>query len=561
MADKKSIAKDEKVQGNGPAPENLTQINREFQEKSVLKQAHDLELPYINISKTPLNPDFLKLVDFKTAKKARIIPFFKIGIKLRVAVDDVERLETKDAIKALEAQGHKVNISLASSTGIDDALRFYDSTRVYKKKKIVKKFAEKSIKTFDKEIKELTELPIKLEGVTAEEGLNLLDVGAVKTGASDIHYEPGEKSVVVRFRIDGILREVFELTLKIYKKIGEQIKYQSKMRLNVTTAPQDGRYGFDFNKKKIAVRVSSVPTPHGEAFVCRYLPSDRKFLTFEELGFQGLALTKLQKAVKIVQGMILVTGPTGSGKTTTLYSLLSLMNTPENEIITLEDPVEYYIEGVTQSQIDERHDYTFASGLRSLLRHDPDIVMLGEIRDLETAETAAQAALTGHVLLSTLHTNSAIEAIPRLVNMGLPPFMVAPALNTIVAQRLVRKVCPKCVTLEPISESEKKEFEKVIENLKNANPGAAFDIPEKLPKVHGCDICSNTGYSGRLVIAEAVTVNDEMKRLILANSSSVDLIAAARKEGIVTLREDGFMKVAQGLTTLEEVHRVTNLSV
>lgn len=546
------------IGGAGAGAANVGNINREFQEKSTLKRARDLGMPYIDIARTPLNPDFLRILELEAAKAARVVPFFKVGKKIRMAVEDPAKAETVAVVEKLRADGFEVEINLSSKDGMDDAFKIYDQTQQYKKMEIVETVEEKSIKTYEKEIANLGDLAEKLGTVPAEEALNMLNVGAMKTHASDAHYEPEEGTVVVRFRIDGMLHKVFEIKPDVFSKIEERIKYQSRMRLNVVSVPQDGRYVFNFNGTKIAVRVSSIPTPYGESFVCRFLSSDTKTTTLEELGFSGLALTKLQKASEISQGMILVTGPTGSGKSTTLFSLLNKMNTPENKAITLEDPVEYHIKGVTQSQIDEKNGYTFAGGLRSVLRQDPDIVMVGEIRDLEVAETAAQAALTGHVVLSTLHTNSAIETIPRLVNMGLKRFMVAPALHTIVAQRLVRKVCGQCATKDPISESEKKEFEEIFGNLKKVHPSMELNIPTEVPKVHGCEKCSNTGYAGRLVIAEVVTVGNEMKRLILDKASSVDLIAAARKDGIITMREDGHMKVAQGLTTLEEVHRVTN---
>ncbi len=553
---------DSKTTDNQTIPTgNLADINRDFQEKSTLRRAHEMGVPYIDIARTPLNQDFLKLIEVGEAEKARLIPFFKVGKSVKIAVEDPDKAETKSAIEKLKAAGFEVEINLASNSGIDDAMRIFVDTQRYKKIEIIENVEAKSIQTYEREIADLKTLPAKLETMTAEEALNMLNISAMKTKASDVHYEPAETSVIVRFRIDGVLHMVFELNKEVYSRISNQIKYQSKMKLNVTTIPQDGRYEFNFNEDKIAVRVASIPTPYGESFVCRFLPAGKKAVTFEDLGFQGIALKKLYNAAKIAQGMVLITGPTGSGKSTTLYSMLSLMNASENKVITLEDPVEYHINGVIQSQIDESRGYTFASGLRSILRHDPDIVMLGEIRDLETAETASQASLTGHVLLSTLHTNSALETIPRLVNMGLPPFMVAPSLHTVVAQRLVRKVCPKCSTMEPITESEKEEFAKVMDNLKNINPAAVIPIPEKLPRIHGCNECSNTGYNGRMVICEVITIDEEMKRLILNNSSSVDLIMAARKEGIITLREDGFLKVAQGATTLEEVHRVTNVTV
>ena len=557
--DSKKIGKDD-IKKPASFAGNVADVNREFQEKSTIRLAGELNLPYINIGKTPLNPDFLKLLDLETAKSSRVIPFFRTGKKVRLAVQDIDKPETKDVIKHLQDEGYEIDLNLASASGIDDALKIYEGTQQYKKIEIIENVEEKAIKTYEKEIAALSDLPKQLATIPSEEGLNLLNIGAMKTRASDIHYEPEENTVVVRFRIDGVLHKVFEIKLDVYKNISSQLKYSSRMQLNVTSIPQDGRYTFMFNDKKIGVRVSSIPTPYGESFVCRFLVSEVAMHDFEGLGFQGLALKKVNDVCDISHGMVLCTGPTGSGKTTTLYTVLGKMNTSENKIITLEDPVEYPIKGVSQSQIDEKRGYTFSSGLRAILRQDPDVVMLGEIRDLETAETAAQAALTGHVVLSTLHTNSAIETIPRLRNMGLPPFMVAPALDTIIAQRLVRKVCPKCHTLRPISESEKKEFESVIGGLKNINLGVPFNLPEKIPEVHGCEACSQTGYTGRLVLAEVITINSEMKTLILNDSSLVDLIAVARKSGMTTMREDGFIKVSQGLTTLEEVYRATNVA-
>ena len=539
--------------------QNMDQINREFMEKSVLRRAMDLGLQYINIAKTPLNPDLFRLLTLDMAKSARVVPFFRIGKNIRIAVENPDKPETKEAFSHLEQDGYEISIFLASSAGIDDALRVYESTQQYKKFDIVDKVQIETIKTYELEIKELMEVSKKLDFVTAEEGLNMLNIGAAKTGTSDVHYEPEENTVVVRFRIDGMLQKVFEIKPSTFKNIANQIKYKSKIPLNVDNIPQDGRYGFNFNNTVIDVRVSSIPTPFGESFVCRYLFPEEGFTNFDYLGFQGYALKKLENATGISHGMILCTGPTGSGKNTTLYSLLQKMKKPENKVVTLEDPVEYKMAGVTQSQVNEKRGYTFANGLRAILRQDPDIIMVGEIRDLETAETSAQAALTGHVLMSTLHTNSAIEAISRLVNMGLPRFMVASTLHIVIGQRLVRKVCPKCSTMVDITESEQKEFESVFNVLKGNNHYTDLQVPTKIPKVHGCDACSQTGYKGRIVVAEIVIVDESMKRLILNSASSVDLIAEARKDGMLTMREDGLIKVAQGLTTLEEVHRVTNI--
>ncbi|MFA6917461.1 MAG: GspE/PulE family protein [Candidatus Gracilibacteria bacterium] len=560
-----SASNTDNVQGLGivkdASKNELSQINREFQEKSVLKRAHDLGLPYVNVGKTPLNPDFLKLIDIEVARKAKIIPFFKVGTKLRVAVHDPQNSDTAQALKDLETNGFQVSVNLASEAGIKDALKIYENEQQYKKLDIVESVEQKAIKTYEKEIKELSELAGKLETVTAEEALNMINIGAMKTQASDIHYEPTETVTIVRFRIDGMLHKVFTIKLATYKNIANQIKYKSNMQLNVFTVPQDGRFSFMFNDKKTDVRTSTIPTPNGESCVCRFLVADNQFENFNSMGFTGLALKKLEASSKISHGMILCTGPTGAGKTTTLYSLLNKMRNDSNKVITLEDPVEYYLDGVMQSQIDEKRGYNFATGLRAILRQDPDIVMVGEIRDLQTAETAAQAALTGHVLLSTLHTNSAVETIPRLINMGLPRYMVASALDTIIAQRLVRKVCPKCSTKRAITKSEREEFEKIFNNLKVIHPSMELVVPDEIPEIHGCDECSQTGYKGRVVIDEVIIIDEKTKRLILDNANSVDLISAAREGGFVTMREDGFMKVASGITTLEEVYRATNVSI
>lgn len=541
--------------------QNMSQINREFQEKSTLEKARSLGLPYLDLGKTPLNPDFLKLVDYELAKSARIIPFFKVGKKVRVAVDDINNPLANKVIEGLKAQGFEIDITLVSPSGVDDALSVYFNTQKYKEISLVESVEQKAIKTYEKEIAILSDLGEKIETVTAEQALNLINVGAMKTSASDIHYEPEEGLVVVRFRIDGMLHAVFKIRPEVYKNLANQIKYESGMQLNVDNIPQDGRYTFNFNETKVGVRVSSIPTPFGSSFVCRFLVGGSKSLEFEDLGFQGSSLKKLEQAANISQGMILVTGPTGSGKSTTLYSLLAKMNKPYNKAITLEDPVEYPIKGVTQSQINEKENYDFASGLRAILRQDPDIIMIGEIRDLETAETAAQAALTGHVLLSTLHTNSALESIPRLINMGLKSFMVAPSLNTVLAQRLIRKVCPNCYTLEDLSDIEKKAFEDVFTLMQSEGIEVDVPVPTKIPKSHGCEACSSTGYRGRAVINEVITLSVEMKDLILREAGMTELTDLARKEGMITLREDGFLKVAQGWTTLEEVYRVTNIFI
>ncbi|HPU94615.1 MAG TPA: GspE/PulE family protein [Candidatus Gracilibacteria bacterium] len=538
----------------------LQGINRDFEEKDTLKKAEALNLSYVNIGKTPLNPDYMKLIPFEDSKKGKIVSFFKFGNKLRVAVVNPDDEETKKVLESLRGQGYQLNVNLASQSGILEVIEKYNSLLVYKEKSIVEKVEEAKIKTYEKEIAELKILGEKIAGVTAEEGVNMINIGAMKTKASDVHYEPEENQVRVRFRIDGVLYKVFDLKPSVYKNILNQVKYQTRMKLNVSDIPQDGRYSFNYNDRKIDVRVSVIPTENSESIVCRFLDSGKKFTSFEDLGYEGVHLDKLNQLLGISHGMILITGPTGSGKTTSLYSMLQGMNTPDKKIITLENPIEYHIDGIVQSQVSEAHNYDFASGLKSILRQDPDIVMIGEIRDLETANTAAQAALTGHVVLATLHTNSALESIPRLINMGMEPFFVAPALDTLIAQRLVRRVCKKCGKLEPITPEEKQKFEEAFEDLKKTNPTLVPQTPEQVYHAVGCDECSNTGYLGRLVIAEMCTVTDEIEELILNRAPMHKIMESARKQGFMTMQEDGYKKIALGLTTVDEVYRTVKVS-
>ena len=540
--------------------QKLGQINRDFKEKEAVEKAKTLGISYINIALTPINPDLLRLIPPEIAKTALILPFYKIGKKLRIAVADPSNAETKKVIDQLKSVGYAININISTDDGLLEAMKLYESEQYKVKKEVSTTLDEEKIKAYEEEIKQLTDLAEKIKTINSEEAIYLINVGALKTNASDIHYEPEENFVRLRFRIDGLLHEIFRIEKSTWTNLNTQIKYQCKMKLNINNEAQDGRYSFNVNDRKVDVRVSCLPTEYGETFVCRLLDSKRSIVEFEDMGYTGTNLNHVKSLLKLKHGMVLVTGPTGSGKTTTLYTLLEKFNKPESKIITLEDPIEYHLEGISQSQINEKRGYDFASGLRAILRQDPDVVMLGEIRDLETAETAAQAALTGHVVLSTLHTNSAIETIPRLVNIGLPPFMIAPALDTIIAQRLVRRFCPKCTELKPIEKSTLDELTKTLDFIKKIQPTTELAIPDMLPVPVGCDICSHTGYKGRISVVEVLEVDSEMRDLILNKASSIKLIEAARRKGMLTMREDGVLKVIQGLTSLQEVHRVTAIA-
>ena len=538
----------------------MTKINREAKEKSTQEKAASMSMNYINIALTPINPDLLKLISPEQAKAQLILPFYRLGKKLRVAVAHPTSPGTRDVIALLKQQGFLINVNLSSDEGIIEALKIYETDQ-YKAKVVLNTSVDESkISNYAKELDDLKNLGEKIKTVPSEEAIYLIGIGALRAGSSDIHLEAEENYIRARFRIDGLLHEVFRIDKNIWYNLSNQLKYQAKLRVNVNNVPQDGRYDFVINKRKIDVRISVLPTEFGESFVMRLLDSGRHLVSFEELGYSGQYLQKIESLTKITHGMILMTGPTGSGKTTSLYTMLSRFNNPQSKIITLEDPIEYHLEGICQSQINEKGGYNFSGGLRSILRQDPEVIMIGEIRDLETAETAAQAALTGHVLLSTLHTNSAIETIPRLINIGLPPFMIAPALHAIIAQRLCRRICQNCQVQKPIPSSELDELKRVVESIKLVRPSETIVIPETLPIASGCEICSHSGYKGRVTIVEMLEVDFELKGLILNKASTTKMIESARRKGMITMREDGVLKVLQGLTNLEEVHRVTSIN-
>ncbi len=411
-----------------------------------------------------------------------------------------------------------------------------------------------------KEIRNIPQLQKKIEEFLTKSTTDLVGVilaGAIGLKASDIHIEPEEERARLRMRLDGVLHDVLDLNLKIYQSLLSRIKILSKLKLNITSRPQDGRFTILMGKTVIEIRTSSLPAEWGEAIVLRTL-NPENLIEIEALGLRKDLVEIFNKEIKKPNGMFIVTGPTGSGKTTTLYAVLKRINNPEIKIITIEDPVEYHLEGLSQTQVDPGRGYTFANGLRAIMRQDPDVILVGEMRDLETAEIACQAALTGHLVFSTLHTNDAAGAIARLVDLGVRTVTIAPALNMVIAQRLPRKVCKKCVRFEIPSASESKKIKNGLAKVKKEIlPPSFFDPEMKIPKAVGCEDCNFTGYRGRIGIYEFFQVDDEMEKFILTNPSIVAMKELAIKKGMVLMHADGLIKVLEGVTTLEEVERVT----
>ncbi len=418
-----------------------------------------------------------------------------------------------------------------------------------------KKSAEirKKIKT----IEQLKEEIKKSLTANATEILSIILGGAIVLDASDVHIEPEEKQAKLRIRIDGILHDVILFELRTYGTILSRVKLLSELKLNVTDRPQDGRFTILMEETIIEIRASALPAEYGEAVVMRTL-NPKSLIEVESLGLRKDLVETFNEEIKKPNGMIVVTGPTGSGKTTTLYAVLKKINNPEIKIITIEDPVEYHLEGLSQTQVDPKKGYTFASGLRSIMRQDPDVILVGEIRDLETAEIACQAALTGHLVFSTLHTNDAAGAIARLIDLGVRPISIAPSVRMVVAQRLPRKVCEKCVKLVSPSPAEREKLKKNLSGLKREILPDPFFKPDfKIPQTKGCKDCNYTGYRGRIGIYETFLVDDEIEKFILTSPSIVDMRELAIKKGMVLMHQDGLIKVLQGITTIEEVKRIT----
>lgn len=429
-----------------------------------------------------------------------------------------------------------------------------DSTSTEELKNAVLAQEEKKEYQSDKFTKIETQVKDALSRQATDDALRDVSIWALVVWSSDVHYECFETYVVVRFRIDWVLVDIFRLTHTEYKKIVERLKYAAGLKLNISNVPQDGKYSLKIDgNKKIDVRVSTLPIHYGENIVCRILDSQKAIIDFEDLWFFWTSKRMLERAVSQKDGMILVTGPTGSGKTTTLYTILNKLNSREKKIITLEDPIEYELEWVVQSEIDDKNGITFQSGLKACLRQDPDIIMVWEIRDYETLNTATSASLTGHLVLSTLHTKSAADTLDRIINMWLKPYILASALDTIIAQRLIRRICPDC----------KVEKEKTPQDIgileammKETGMHALSTDHMKLYKWEWCSTCNNSGYKGRMGVYEIITLNEKIRDLIRSWGSVEEVISEARNWDLITMKEDGILKAIKWFTTIEEILRV-----
>jgi type IV pilus assembly protein PilB len=512
-------------------------------------------VPAINLIEIEVDETIIKIIPPDVARKYTILPISKAGAKLTIAMVDPSNVFAMDDIKFMT--GYNVEPVVASESALRDAIeKYYGSTHSIELKKVMEDLAEAEDEADLEVLEEEEELDLAALEAQSEEApvvrlVNIILTDAIKRDASDIHIEPYEREYRVRYRIDGILYVMMRPPLRLKEAITSRVKIMAKLDIAEKRLPQDGRIKIKTRIggriKDLDFRVSVLPTIFGEKVVMRLLDKDKLMLDMAKLGFESDSLRRFEQAIFRPYGMVLVTGPTGSGKTNTLYSAISRINTPETNIMTAEDPVEFNLPGINQVQTKEQIGLNFAAALRSFLRQDPNIILVGEIRDFETAEVAIKAAMTGHLVLSTLHTNDAPSSINRLMNMGIEPFLVASSVHLVVAQRLVRRICAQC----------KETIDVPAQALTNL--GFAKDEAKTLQlfRGRGCEICSGTGYKGRVGLYEAMDVDDELRELILSGGSAYELRQKAMQSGMTSLRLSGLQKIRDGVTTIEEVMRET----
>jgi type IV pilus assembly protein PilB len=534
-----NLAKKEAIQKNLNLEDLLVEKGLISDEQLGQLIADKIGFPFVNLRKVKLRPEILEIVPEIVAEKKGIVVFDKGKEGLKVAMENPNDLEIREFIE--RKTGEKVIPYFTTRRMIKESLKFYGGEIKEEFERIIKE----NIKEFEKRKAEPSLPIIRI--------LDLILTHAYKNRASDIHLEPYAKKSILRYRIDGVLHDVLELPKEIHNFLVSRIKILANLRTDISNLPQDGHFIFETKEERVDIRVSTAPIEEGEKVVMRVLSEKIRRLGLEELGLEKEDLEILKKNIEKPWGMILVAGPTGCGKTTTLYAILEVLNKRELNITTIEDPIEYDIEGINQIQVDEKIGLTFSTGLKAIMRQNPDIIMVGEMRDQETAKLAIDAAMTGHLVLSTFHATDSATVLTRLLDMGIEPFLITSAVNLVIAQRLVRRICPRCIESYEIPFS---QLSKMI----------GEDLAKKLPKTiegnvrtfrgKGCSFCQKTGYFGRIGIFELLEMKDEIKEMIMAKANANQIRERARELGMKTMIEDGLKKVELGITTIDEILRV-----
>ena len=543
--------------------EQLQALHIKEEEDLVQLLAKRQGIPYLDLSAIAIDVDALTLIPEQTAREAVLAVVQAVGRKLKVAVRNPDTDGVRAILDELTRKRYAPQLFLASHHSLEKAWERYKEAAKTKPTLVgvvaIEAEAEERVAA---EIKNTAQLAAALQPMLVSEDMekisqsvDLILASALALAASDIHIQPSEKNARLRLRLDGALQDVVFFNLKSYRLLLSRIKLLSGIKFNIQNRAQDGRFTIRLGKSDIEVRTSMLPEPYGESVVMRLLNPKTIAIELGELGMQPPVFKKIEVELTKPNGMILTTGPTGSGKTTTLYTFLKKLITPDINIITIEDPIEYHLAGVTQTQADASAGYDFGNGLRSILRQDPDVILVGEIRDFETAEIAMHAALTGHLVFSTLHTNNAAGIVPRLLDLGIKANILGPAINVAMAQRLVRRLCPACATQAPLEGAEREAITAHLASLP-----APYQKPDLAQATvwheKGCDKCNNSGFKGRIGIFEVFLVDDEAERLFLTNPAEADVRAFAARQGMLTMQQDGILKVLAGITSWAEVGRV-----
>ena len=539
-------------------------LYKKEEEELALVLAHKYELEYRDLTRTPINTNALRLIPEEMARTAKVAGFDLVGKKIDLAILSPRRQEVENQINDLERRGYIVKTYIVSTASLEHAWgRYQDLSFAKNSSEGSLNISAQDISETMKQINNIDDVRVVVEDILSMDKsfrvskiVEVLMAGGIAIDASDIHIEPEEDFVGVRFRVDGVLTRISNIDHETHKLLLSRIKLLSGLKLNIKDAAQDGRFSVDLKNTEIEIRTSTLPGAYGESIVMRLLNPETIQVQISELGIPQGLMHILEREVGRPKGLILNTGPTGSGKTTTLYAFLQKKREDDIKIITIEDPIEYHLEGVVQTQVDKKKGYDFASGLRASLRQDPDVIMVGEIRDKETAEIAIQSALTGHLVFSTLHTNTAAGAFPRLIDLGVNPKVLSSAINISIAQRLVRRLCKECKQEVPIPPEKidlvKFFFDSMPNNDISNFSGVMFEA-------RGCDSCNKTGYRGRIGVYEAILSDQQVETILQANPSEREIRRVAKEQGIPTMQQDGINKVLKGITTLDELERVIDL--
>ncbi len=543
----------------------IEDLRKQEEENLTATMAEKNGVPYLDLTVTPINIDALRVISETDSREAQIAVFNDVNKILSVGALSPNAQQTVNAINKLKEKGYSVELYMVSHASLNKVWdRYKDLSYSFETKSGALDISNEQIMDFLAEVHTITDV----ENLIAEtlrlkksyrisRILEIILSGAIATEASDIHLEPEESHVRLRYRLDGMLTEILQFDLETYKLLISRIKLISNLKLNVTGA-QDGRFSIKIRETEIEVRTSLLPGAYGESIVLRVLNPETISVPLQDLGINDRLLKVIMHEISKPNGMLLNTGPTGSGKTTTLYAFLKKIHTPEVKIITIENPIEYHLPGIVQTQTDEKKNYTFAEGLRSALRQDPDVIMVGEIRDKETAEIAVNSSLTGHLVFTTLHTNNAAGTFPRLIDLGINPKIISSAINLAMAQRLVRKLCQNCKKKVELQGEDKKTVDEVLESITDKTYLDGVNT-KYIWQAVGCKECNNIGYKGRIGIHEGILVDENVEKIVRDNPSEREIKKATRGQNLLDLTQDGVIKVLNGITTLEELRRVIDI--